>query len=103
MVVHDEGGDAACWLDSVCDRCGSLIDKAEPHRCGSLIVEDGVMEYVSSDVFEDPTYSVPVAPFVPGGVGWLRGTVARFSEGDAHRRRRALVVSVIDQVESRHL
>jgi hypothetical protein len=60
--------------------------------------DDGVMDCVSSDVLEDPAYSVPVAPFAPGGVGWLRGAVARFSEGDAHRRRRALVVSVIDRV-----
>lgn len=56
------------------------------------------MESVSSDVLEDPAYSVPVAPFAPSGVGWLRGAVARFSEGDAHRRRRALVVSVIDRL-----
>jgi hypothetical protein len=62
------------------------------------MVEDGVMDRVSSDVLEDPAYSVPVAPFAPGGVGWLRGAVARFSEGDAHRRRRALVVSVIDRL-----
>ena len=32
-VVGDLGGDAACWLDTVCDRCGALIDPAEPHRC----------------------------------------------------------------------
>jgi hypothetical protein len=60
--------------------------------------DDGVMDCVSSDVLEDPAYSVPVAPSAPSGVGWLRGAVARFSEGDAHRRRRALVVSVIDRV-----
>ena len=62
------------------------------------MVEDGVMDCVSSDVLEDPAYSVPVAPFAPSGVGWLRAAVARFSEGDAHRRRRALVVSVIDRL-----
>ena len=56
------------------------------------------MDRVSSDVLEDPAYSVPVAPPAPSGVGWLRGAVARFSEGDAHRRRRALVVSVIDRL-----
>jgi hypothetical protein len=60
--------------------------------------DDGVMDCVSSDVLEDPAYSVPVAPSAPSGVGWLRGAVARFSEGDAHRRRRALVVSVIDRL-----
>ena len=62
------------------------------------MVEDGVVDCVSSDVLEDPAYSVPVAPFAPSGVGWLRASVARFSEGDAHRRRRAMVVSVIDRL-----
>jgi hypothetical protein len=47
---------------------------------------------------EDPAYSVPVALPATSGVGWLRGVVARFSEGDTHRRRRALVVSVIEQL-----
>ena len=56
------------------------------------------MDCVASDVLEDPAYSVPVAPPATSGVGWLRGAVARFSEGDAHRRRRALVVSVIDRL-----
>jgi hypothetical protein len=31
--VTDLGGDRACWLSSVCDRCGALIEGAEPHRC----------------------------------------------------------------------
>ena len=56
------------------------------------------MDCVSSDVLEDPAYSVPIAHSAPGGVGWLRGAVARFSEGDAHVRRRALVESVIDRL-----
>jgi hypothetical protein len=63
-----------------------------------LTVEDGGMDCVSSAVLEDPDYSVPVPPPVARGVGWLRGVVARFSEGDSHRRRRALVVSVIDRL-----
>jgi GNAT superfamily N-acetyltransferase len=29
----DGGGDPACWLDRVCDRCGALVDAAEPHQC----------------------------------------------------------------------
>jgi hypothetical protein len=56
------------------------------------------MQCVSTDVLEDPAYSAPVAPAAPSGVGWLRGAVARFSEGEAHRRRRALVVSTIDRL-----
>jgi hypothetical protein len=62
------------------------------------MVEDDAMDCVSSDVLVDPAYSVPLAPSAPSGVGWLRATVARFSESDAHRRRRALVVAVIDRI-----
>jgi hypothetical protein len=47
---------------------------------------------------EDPAYSVPAVQTATSGVGWLRGAVARFSEGDVHRRRRALVVSVIERL-----
>jgi hypothetical protein len=64
---------------------------------GSMVEDDG-MQRVSSDVLEDRAYSVPVAPAAPSGVGWLRGAVARFSEGEAHQRRRALVESVIDRL-----
>lgn len=56
------------------------------------------MRCVASDVLEDPAYSVPVAPAAASGVGWVRGSVARFSEGEAHRRRRARVVDVIDRL-----
>lgn len=56
------------------------------------------MDCLASDVLEDPAYSVPMVPPATSGVGWLRGAVARFSEGEAHRRRRALVVSVIEQL-----
>lgn len=34
----EEGGDAACWVDRVCDRCGALEDgpaAAFCPRCGS--------------------------------------------------------------------
>ena len=56
------------------------------------------MRCVASDVLEDAAYSVPVASAAASGVGWLRGSVARFSEGVAHRRRRALVVDVLDRL-----
>ena len=56
------------------------------------------MDCLASDVLEDPAYSVPVVPAATSGVGWLRGAVVRFSEGEAHRRRRAVVVSVIEQL-----
>jgi rubrerythrin len=31
-----EGGDAACWLDRVCDECGALVDGPDEMcpRCG---------------------------------------------------------------------
>jgi hypothetical protein len=56
------------------------------------------VDCVSSDALEDPAYAVPEAPAAADGVAWLRGSVARFSEGEAHRRRRDLVVRVIEQV-----
>jgi hypothetical protein len=31
--MSDEGGDPACWLDSVCDQCGGFIDRDEEHVC----------------------------------------------------------------------
>jgi hypothetical protein len=32
-VTEEQGGDPACWLEQVCDRCGAFVDAAEPHRC----------------------------------------------------------------------
>lgn len=29
----DEGGDAACWLDQVCEECGRLRERSGPGRC----------------------------------------------------------------------
>ena len=44
-------------------------------------------------ILADPSYVVPPAP--PAGpigtLAWLRATVCRFAEGEAHTRRRALV------------
>jgi cytochrome P450 len=56
------------------------------------------VDCVSSDALEDPAYSMPVTPDAPGGVAWLRSSVVRFSDGDVHQRRRALVVNVIDRL-----
>jgi hypothetical protein len=33
VPAHDEGGDDACWIEQVCDRCGGFIDPAESHVC----------------------------------------------------------------------
>ncbi|MCR6484127.1 cytochrome P450 [Amycolatopsis sp. OK19-0408] len=47
------------------------------------------------------TAPVPPVPsdVPPGSVAWLRATVARFSNGDDHTRRRALAVSLLDDVD----
>jgi cytochrome P450 len=56
-------------------------------------------------VLEDPAFVVPPVANAPlpaadrPGVAWLRGAVARFSEGEAHRRRRALVVAELDRAD----
>lgn len=47
---------------------------------------------------------VPELPAADGGpagasVAWLRATVARFSSGEAHRRRRALVEAELARLE----
>lgn len=31
--MPDEGGDPACWLDQVCDRCGAFMEAGVVHRC----------------------------------------------------------------------
>src|SRR4051794_18401176 len=54
------------------------------------------MRRLPSDVLDDPRYRVPPVPPGVCGVAWLRGHVARFCEGEAHRRRRQLAVSLID-------
>ena len=33
--MDDEGGDAPCWAERVCDRCGALVDAAG-HLCPSV-------------------------------------------------------------------
>jgi len=31
--MSDDGGDPACWLGAVCERCGALVEDAAEHRC----------------------------------------------------------------------
>ncbi|QNE20640.1 hypothetical protein F1D05_25410 [Kribbella qitaiheensis] len=54
-------------------------------------------------MLSDPGYLVPSAAPAAGGVAWLRGAVARFSNGADHERRRALVVSELAAVEPESL
>ena len=54
-------------------------------------------------VLNDLAFVVPPVPSGSAGVAWLRATVCRFSEGEAHRRRRALAVAVLDTIAPRSL
>ena len=49
-------------------------------------------------VLTDPDFMVPPVPPASAGVGWLRATVARFSSGAVHQRRRALVIALLDAI-----
>ena len=31
--MTDEGGDAACWAERVCDGCGAVVESGTDHRC----------------------------------------------------------------------
>jgi cytochrome P450 len=50
-------------------------------------------------VLNDPAFVVPPVPPAPAGVAWLRATVGRFSTGEAHERRRALSVAILDAIQ----
>lgn len=54
-------------------------------------------------VLADPTYRVAEAPPAAAGIAWLRGSVARFCEGQDHSRRRALAVSKLAGVDLERL
>lgn len=47
----------------------------------------------------DPNYRVPSSPYAPNGVAWLRASVARFSNGATHERRRALAVTELAAID----
>ncbi|GAA2533201.1 hypothetical protein [Pilimelia columellifera] len=49
-------------------------------------------------VLNDPAFVVPPVPSGPAGVAWLRATVGRFSTGEAHERRRALSIAILDAI-----
>lgn len=44
-------------------------------------------------------YEVPSVPAATTGVAWLRATVVRFSEGETHRRRRALTEDLLAKLD----
>lgn len=53
----------------------------------------------SVNVLEDPAYRVVSVPPAQRGVAWLRASVARFSEGEVHRRRRALAEALLAEID----
>lgn len=51
-------------------------------------------------VLNDPSYTVPIeGDGAAGGLGWLRATVPRFSNGATHGRRRALAVEELARID----
>ncbi|MGX1881909.1 hypothetical protein [Streptomyces sp. NPDC055287] len=56
-------------------------------------------------VLSDPRFLVPEAPSggAPGTMRWLRGAVARFSNGSVHARRRALAEGELGRLDPRRL
>jgi hypothetical protein len=51
----------------------------------------------------DPDHDVPTVPDASRGVAWLRASVARFSRGDTHERRRALAVGELAAIDPAEL
>jgi cytochrome P450 len=49
-------------------------------------------------VLTDPAFIVPPVPTASAGVAWLRATVARFSSGPVHERRRTLSIALLDAI-----
>jgi cytochrome P450 len=51
-------------------------------------------------VLGSPDFAVPPVPQGgrPGGIDWLRASVARFSNGATHQRRRSLAVTALARV-----
>ncbi len=59
-----------------------------------------VAAYVGGmSVLSDSSYAVPPVPAAATGVAWLRASVARFSEGADHARRRASAERVLSGVD----
>ncbi|WP_460706598.1 hypothetical protein [Myceligenerans halotolerans] len=51
------------------------------------------------DPLTDPDYRVPAVPDADHGVAWLRSQVARFCDGEDHRRRRKLAEDLLADVD----
>jgi uncharacterized protein len=40
--VEPQGGDPACWLDQVCERCGRFVERPDDHECAPASPPDDV-------------------------------------------------------------
>ncbi|TDB82060.1 hypothetical protein [Micromonospora sp. KC721] len=49
-------------------------------------------------LLNDAAFVVPPVPPASAGVAWLRATVGRFSTGEAHERRRAMSIAILDAI-----
>lgn len=49
-------------------------------------------------VLNDPAFVVPPVPPAVAGIAWLGATVGRFTVGEAHERRRASSVAILDAI-----
>lgn len=56
------------------------------------------MNLLGSAVLDDERYRVPPVPLGQTGLAWLRGHVARFSDGAAHVRRRGLIEGLLAEL-----
>ncbi|WP_438296241.1 hypothetical protein [Streptomyces sp. HUAS TT7] len=62
------------------------------------------MSLISHSVLTNPEFVVPPVPdSSPDGVAWLRSSVARFSSGTAHQRRRVLAVDELASIDPESL
>lgn len=51
------------------------------------------------EILCDERFVAPPVPPADAGVAWLRANVVRFSEGEAHVRRRAMVESMLAEID----
>jgi cytochrome P450 len=54
-------------------------------------------------VLADPSFQVASVAPAQGGLGWLRSTVCRFTNGEEHARRRALVEAELNRLDPNDL
>src|SRR5437016_2928237 len=81
-------GSAACFVSADAER-------SRPYRRLMRQIDD---RDAALAVLTDPAFVVPPVAPASAGVAWLRATVGRFSTGEAHERRRALSIAILDAI-----